>query len=315
MPIVKLSKSERRRLSVFFTCLVLAMVAWLITVLSNRYTFTAKAVVNFVNFPQKKAFHPLQSDTLDATIEGTGWQMLFSKARFMTWNVVADLKALESRNYIVMSSQLKLINANLVRNQQIVAFSPDTLYFDFSSRSTKRVPVELQSQLHFKQQFAISGDIKVKPEYITVTGPTENIRNIKAWKTDTLQASDLSEQLVKRIRLETEKEGNISIYPKTVEVTVPVEEFTEKVVEVPLKLINNKQYYNVKMFPGKVKITFTTSLNSYATINESFFDAIVDLNQWKQLNYHTLPVQLVKTPPFCTIVKIEPQSVDFIIRK
>ncbi|MGV8878844.1 MAG: YbbR-like domain-containing protein [Sphingobacteriaceae bacterium] len=315
MPIVKLSKSERRRLSVFFTCLIFALIAWLFTTLSNQYAFTVKAIVNFNNFPQKKAFHPLQSDTVDVTVEGTGWQMLFSKARFITWNVVADLKTLESKNYIILSTQLRKINSGLDKNQQIVSFSPDTLYFDFSSRSVKRVPVEVQYNLKFQKQYAINGEVEIKPNFITLVGPSENISKIKSWKTDSLVATDVNESLNRRLSLQSVKEGNMTIYPKIVEVSIPVDEFTEKTIEVPVKLINNKQFYNVKLFPAKVKITFTTSLSSYASINENFFEAVADLNQWREHGYRYFPVQLVRVPPFCKVVKVEPENVDFIIRK
>lgn len=315
MPIVKLSKSERRRLSVFFTCLVFSLIAWFVITLSNRYTFTVKAVVNFSNFPQKKAFHPLQSDTVDVNVEGTGWQMLFSKVRFMTWNLVADLKMLKSKNYIILSEQIRQINAGMDKSQQIVSFYPDTLYFDFSSRSVKRVPVELLSNIKFQKQFSINGEIEIKPSHITLIGPTENISKIKSWKTDSLLAVNVNESLNRRLNLQSAKEGNITIYPKIVEVSIPIDEFTERTIEVPIKLINNKQYFSVKLFPSKVKITFTTSLSNYTAINGSSFEAVADLNQWRDHGNHYFPIQLTRMPPYCKLVKLEPQEVDFIIRK
>ena len=35
----------------------------------------------------------------------------------------------------------------------------------------------------------------------------------------------------------------------------------KKTVSIPVKLVNNRNYYNVKIFPQKVKVTFTTSLS------------------------------------------------------
>ena len=58
---------------------------------------------------------------------------------------------------------------------------------------------------------------------------------------------------------------------------MPVDEFTEKDLEIPVKLINNRNYENVKIFPQKVKVTFTTSLSRYAEIDEDFFEATADL--------------------------------------
>src|SRR6185437_10206989 len=134
MAIIKLSATERRRVSAFFTCLVLAIFAWIITVLSNPYKFTVKEVLDFKNTPQRRAFHSLQSDTVTATIKGTGWDMLFSKINIASKSVTVDLRTLESKSFVVLSSQLDQINSRRESNQQISAFNPDTLYFDFSNR-------------------------------------------------------------------------------------------------------------------------------------------------------------------------------------
>ena len=38
------------------------------------------------------------------------------------------------------------------------------------------------------------------------------------------------------VNLQPVKEGNLSVYPKSVQVTIPVDEFTEKTLVIPVKL-------------------------------------------------------------------------------
>ncbi|HEY0246596.1 MAG TPA: YbbR-like domain-containing protein, partial [Mucilaginibacter sp.] len=274
-----------------------------------------RQVLNFKNVPQKRAFHSLQSDTVNATVKGSGWQMLFSKMNIENRTVKVDLRALDSENYVVLSTQLDAINEARVANNRIISFNPDTLYFDFSNRSTKRVRVQLAAALKYERQFSQSDKVTISPAYITLTGPSSRIDKITSWKTDSLKLTDVNETVISRLNLEPVKEGNISIYPKTVQVTVPVNEFTEKTIEIPVKLVNNSNYYNVKVFPQKVKVTFTTSLDRYADMNDELFEAKADLDMWKKFGYNTLPVMLTKLPDFCKIVKIEPKNIDFIIKK
>lgn len=315
MAFVKLSASERRRLSAFFTCLVLAAIAWVFTTLSNNYNFTVKEVLTYKNAPQKRAFRSLQPDTINTTMRGTGWQMLFSKMNNEDRNITVDLHTLENKDYVVLSSQLKDINDKKEFDEQIIGFSPDTLYFDFSNRAVKRVPVQLVSAIKYQHQFAQSNDISIKPAYVTISGPGSLVDNIKSWSTDSLVLDSVSETVRGRIDMQSPKEGNISVYPKSVQVVLPVDEFTEKTISVPVKLINNRNYYNVKVFPQKVKVTFTTSLNHYAEMDEDFFEAAADLSLWRDRGYNTLPVKLTRLPSYCKIVKIEPQNIDFIVRK
>jgi YbbR domain-containing protein len=315
MAIIKLSATERRRVSVFFTCLLLAGIAWVLVTLSRTYNFTVRHVLTYQNTPQHRAFHSLQPDTVNITVKGTGWQMLFAKMNSASHPVKIDLRTLDRENYVVLKTQIKDINKSHELQYEVVGFDPDTLYFDFSNRSVKRVPVRLIAALKYQQQFARSDDITIKPAYVTITGPSNRIDGITVWKTDSLKADDVDETIKTTVNLEPVKEGNISIYPKSVQVIVPVNEFTEKTIEVPVKLINNTEYYNVKVFPLKVRVTFTTPLNKYTDINEEYFEAQADLDLWKKRNYKMLPVKLAKIPDFCKIVKIEPQYVDFIIKK
>ena len=315
MALIKLSGSEKRRLSAFFTCLALAFLAWIFTTLANTYKFTVKEILTYKNTPQKRAFHTLQSDTVKATLQGTGWQVLFQKMNYANKNIDIDLRTLENKDYIVLSSQLKQINEDKDFEQPIVAFDPDTLYFDFSDRATKKVPVKLSADIKYLRQFAQSGNINIDPAYVTISGPDKVIDKIKYWNTDSLLVDSANETIHASVNLQPVHEGNLSIYPKSVRVRVPVDEFTEKTVQVPVKLVNNHNFYNVKIFPQKVKITFTTSLRKYSQLDDDFFEASADLDLWHERGYSTLPVKLTRLPEYCKIVKIEPQNIDFIIHK
>lgn len=315
MAIIKLSASERRRLTAFITCLVLAAIAWLLTSLSNNYNYKVKRLLIYNNAPQKRAFRPLQSDTVDVTVQGTGWDMLFARLHPVDQRVTVDLHTLEARNFIALNAQLDQINQRKETDQKIIDFDPDTLYFDFTNRSTKKVPVKLQYHIGYQPQYMQSGNILIKPAYVTLSGPSNVISKVNSWNTDSLKAEDVNELVSAKVNLQPVHEANLSVYPKTVQVQVPVDEFTEKTVEIPVKLTGNPNYYDVKIFPQKVRVTFTTSLNRYAEIDEDFFEAVADLNLWSQRNYTVLPVQLTRFPAYCKIIKIQPQNIDFIVKK
>jgi YbbR domain-containing protein len=314
MAIIKLSAIERRRLSVFITCLVLAVFAWLFVSLSNTHKYVVKQVVNFKNVPQKRAFHSLQSDTVDVSMQGTGWQMLFSKMKAANRVVDIDLHTLDSKNYVVLNAQLKQINAGRDADNQILSINPDTLYFDFTNRMVKRVPIKLMLGITYQQRFSLSDKISIKPSYVTISGPANRIAQLTEWGTDSLKLNNINENYSTRINLLSPHDGSIVIYPKAVEVRIPVDEFTEKTIEIPVKLINHN-YENVKVFPQKVRVTFTVSLNKYAETDEDNFEAIADLDLWHTKGYTTLPVKLTRLPSYCKIVSIEPRNIDFIVKK
>ena len=283
--------------------------------LSNRYVYQVQTLVHYVNFPDNKAFHSLQSDTIDLQIEGTGWQLLFSKLRINPQSVNIDLEKLEKQTYINLSDQLSYINKQFESAQKVVNIHPDILYFDFSSRAVKKIPIRLNYDIRFENHYGISDTIQIYPSYVTVTGPVNELKKLDYWYTDTLKLKNITSNYNGKISLQRPIKANISIYPKLVDLKLMVDEYTEKVVDVPIVLLNNNEFKNVKLLPDKVEITFLTTLSNYSKIDRRNFEASVDLNNWKSKGYKQLPVVISKFPEFCELVKIEPQNIDFIIQK
>ncbi|MCX2575435.1 YbbR-like domain-containing protein [Pedobacter sandarakinus] len=315
MPFIRLTKIEKRRVFTLLACLFLAIAAWLFMALNNKYIYTAKTVLVFKNTPTKRAFYPLQSDTVDLQVEGTGWQLLFSRLRISPPSISVNLSQLNTKDFVTFSDQLYNVNRQLESTQKVISVKPDTLYFDFTKRTVKKVPVKLVSRLDFVSQYGISSDILLTPKSIKVAGPSEELAKITSWPTDTLILDKIQSSSTIRIGLQHSIHKNVSIYPSSVEVKLPVDEFTEKTIDVPLKIINNKNYNSIKLYPKKIKITFLVALSNYNVVNENFIDAVVDANEWVVLNHKQLTVKLTQFPYYCKLVKISPSKVDFVIEK
>lgn len=314
MPIVSLNRIERRRISVFLSCLLLAVFAWLFFALSNNYEYKVNSKINFTNPPLNKAYHPLQDDTITLKIQGTGWQLLFSRFKLSSKIVDVSLKGLNTGNFVTVSSQLRDINLQFESNQKVVSVFPDTLFFDFTKRITKRVPVKLLYKLSFQKAFGISGPIRLDPETVIITGAAEDLEKINSWKTDSLSMNEINSSINTRVSFQKGVKNNVDVFPKFVKVIVPVDEFTEKILEIPIEVINNPGR-DVKIVPEKVKVTMLTALSNYPKIDRESLQVSVDLDKWMKNKYRQLPLQITQFPAYCKLVKTEPQIVDFFVKE
>jgi YbbR domain-containing protein len=296
----------------FFTCLIISAVIWLFYTLSESYSYVSPTAVHYINPPYNKAFHPLQPDTVNLTVQGTGWQMLFDKMRFKPASIDADIKSLATRNYIVFSDQLSRLNQKTDADHRIIAVDPDTLYFDFSTRSRKRVAVRLIEQLTFKKRFGISSEIILRPAFITITGSAAELKNIQSWPTDSLNLQNIDHSVVAKVNLSQRHGSAVDIFPPAVTASIPVDEFTEKEITIPLKILNagNRK---VRLLPSKVKVTFLSSLGKFHVDDWEKTGASVNLADWTDSRYTQLPVTLVNVPAFSRVLKIDPQTIDFMV--
>ncbi|MRX46072.1 CdaR family protein [Pedobacter puniceum] len=315
MAIIRLSAAERKRISIFFTCLLLAVTAWMFYSLSLKYDYQLKTLVTFKNLPQNKAFYPLQSDTVMLNVQGTGWQLLFNRIGVGSKEIKVDLASLEKQHFITFTEQLPTINRQFSSLQKIVSIQPDTLFFDFTTRKVKRIPVKFVSDIKYKKQFGQSKDTKLKPAYITITGPQDQLQRITYWETDTFKKKNVDASLSAKVYLKEPSEPNISLFPLSVEMQLPVEEFTEKVITIPVRVINNPDYQQVKIIPEKVTLTVMVALSYYADINEDDFTVTADLSLWRKSGASKLPVVVKNKNAYVKISQIVPQQVDFMILK
>lgn len=311
----RFSKSQRRKIAIFVRCIIISFFAWLLIAISNKYTVTLKGGIEYVNIPEKRAFHPLQSDTVSIQVKMSGWDLLLSKFNPDTSNIQVDLTNLQNKNFIVFSTQLGFINRQFPSNKQVMRVSPDTLYFDFSKQTQRKVPVKVPYNFTYRKQYGIIGETKSSPEYVTITGPLEDVANIEFLETDTIRGVQIQTDVRTVANINRNQRTNITIYPTSAEVVIPVGELTEKVIEVPLKIENAKKFSSVRTVPSKITITILLSLKDFNKWSARDFEAVVDLDSWVTHHVTSLPVILTKVPEFCKVINIEPQNVDFFVRK
>lgn len=315
MAVLNLTKLQKQKVRIFTICVVISVFAWGLFAMSSKYAYRVPAAVRYVNAPVNKAFHPLQSDTVTLQVEGSGWQVLFSKLSLQSEEIDIDLSPLKTRDWIVFSSQMGFINRQFDGTQRVVSIAPDTLYFDFSKQTVKKVPVKFVSELDFEKQFDIIDSVIINPAYVTVTGPLEDLVRIDEWDTDTLRRGNLESDLSTRLFLQQKGKANINVYPTEVEIKVPIGEVTEKVLDIPIKIENAEKFSSVRIIPSKIRVTVLVSLKNYSDITQNSFEAIINMENWRENKVKTLPVILTQFPDFCKIVKITPQNVDFIITR
>src|SRR5690606_14321357 len=289
-------------------------VAWALFAVSNRYVYSVRSDVQYVNIPDNRAFHPLQSDTVTIQVEATGWQLLFSKLRSERPKVQVDLSGLQNRNWIVLSNQLGFLNRQFPETQQVTAVMPDTLYFDFSKQTERKVPVKALYRLQFSKQYDVIDQLRVSPEYVTITGPLEDVVQIEQWETDTIRYAAVNADVHTVVNLKQNQRANINVYPTAVEVDIPVGEVTEKVLDIPLKVENAKKFRSVRLLPDKVRLTVIVSLRDFMKVSAGTFEAVVNMDDWTENDVQSLPVIITQLPEFCKLVKVEPQNVDFFVR-
>lgn len=316
MTAFQLNKSQRRKLSIFLKCVLFSFIAWVLFAISSKYIYSKHVALEYINFPENRAFSALQPDSAVVKLEATGWQLLFTTLGQDEKSIQVDLSGLKNRSYITFANQIGFINRQFPSNQRVISVSPDTLYFDFSAQNEKRVPVLIRHEITFAKRFGIIAEATTDPKYVTVRGPREELAEIKYWETDTIRIKNSNSTIKKQVNLNTRLNPNLRVRPTQVEVNIPIGEMTEKVIDLPIEVLNLSPYRSVRLLPKTVQLTVLVSLVDYAELGPDQFQAVVDLKDWFEKEERTtLPVKILKQPAFTKIIRISPQNVDFFVNK
>ena len=311
-----------RKLLVFLFFLLLSTIFWLLNELSKDSNTTISFPVKYINLPKDKVLVKELPSEFDLTIEAPGYTLLKYKLSNRLLPIIFDLNqygitilgGTEEQKFFILTSRATTgISRQLRSDVQILDIAPDSLIFEFGDIVRKTVPVIPNFSIEYAKQFMQAGEITANPDSIVISGPDRIIDTIHQVFTRFEILKEVNAPLNKEYILEDIK--NVSLSVRKVEINLPVEEFTEAVLDVPIEKIHVPDSLVLKTFPGSIKITCMVSLSNYERLTSHQFRAVVDFEGIEQNLSNKLKVSIEKSPDFVKSVKFHPINVEFIIEK
>ncbi len=310
-----------RRVMVFLFFLVISTIFWFLSALGREYTARIIYPVRYTNFPENLVMVGEPPSSLELTVNSYGYTLVRYYVSRRLMPIVFDVNSFslnrlpdtETRNFYILSSvATNRIAGQLGADIEILDIRPDTLFFSFTDMTSRKLPVKPVLDLDFDQQFMVKGNILVEPDSVTVHGPASVIDTMKFVPTMATAIRGLNESARKNIELADIDKLDFS--QRRVLVSIPVEQFTEAGIKIPVEVANLPDTLTMKTFPADITVSYLVALTDYDKVNAQLFRAMVDYNS-PPTGPGRLAVRLVNRPDFIRSVRYSPQSVDFIIER
>jgi hypothetical protein len=310
-----------RRVMVFLFFVVVSTIFWFLSALGRPYTSTIRYPVRYTNFPENRVMVGELPSSLELTVNAHGYTLLryyvsrsimpiFFDVNSFSLNRLPDTET--SNFYILTSVASNRIAGQLGSDIEILDIRPDTLFFKFTDMTRRKLRVRPVTDLGFDRQFMVKGNIGVEPDSVVVSGPASVIDTMQFVPTRKLTKRGVNDRIVQDVRLE---DINMLEYShNSVSVTIPVEQFTEASVRVPVEPVNLPDTLSMKIFPPEVTVSYLVALTDYERVSPQSFRVTVDYNSLPA-GTGRLPVNLRAQPDFIRAVRFSPESVDFIIER
>ncbi len=297
--------------AIFGVCLLLALVLLFLNKLSRKYIGEVKARIHYIHLPAGKVSTTPLPRELDLYVETTGFKLLWSKL-LKPVDVEINLSALKE-SFAVTSEMRSSIASQLSAGYSLIEIMPDTLHFTFEKGISKKVPLVADILISFRKQFDFMEPMLVKPDSVKISGPENMLDSIKSWKTERLVFEQLDKSAQDDIALVSPKNPILIVEPKKARYTIPVEEYTEKTLEVEIQKANVPGGKDVNIYPNKAKLIFRVGLSNYEHVSAETFKVVADFSGADLNKGNYVSVKIERVPSYIKSLDYTPKSVEYIL--
>lgn len=303
----------RGKLSAFLICLAISAFLWISHRLNQTYFYSINVPVKFVNLPANKALINELPDHLRFDIKTNGLKLFFVLLRRPFNEITIDFNKLKSDNkqqaYSISSGNIKLSETTKL-NVDVKRISPDTLFFVSKTGITKNVAVKAIISANPEKGYVLSKPV-ISPAFITINGDSISVNGIDSISTAPLYLNQVNSNYNGQLALLRPSE-NVFLNINEVNISIKADKLLEKQIEVPLTALGIAPSTVAKLFPSKVKITYSAARNDFSEISSDDFKAVVN---YSKHHNNKMMVELSTVPTQAKILSIEPTEVEFLLFK
>lgn len=299
--------------AILMACIGIAFVFWLFTKLSKDYRSEVTAEITYTAPLGKIESRPPESK-LDVSIEGKGWDLLFhSFFGNNTPKINVPLKDTTEQEINMLSIETRM-RRFLPSEADILGINPKNIKITLEPKVRKEILIKLVQNVTLAPQQQFEIPIQIFPKYVSIIGPASVVENVNEWKTELLVLNDLSEDIPDgEIGILPFNNSKVTFEPNKLALGIKVETFTEKMIQVPIQIVNSPAD-SLVINPKFITIRCTVAMKEYDNLTAKSFKAIIDFNTPEAMKGSELTIRLTNEPNgIANLLEYQPKKVEFFV--
>lgn len=300
---------------VFLFFVLVSFAFWMLQTLDDVYQTEFKVPLRLKNVPKEAVLTSELPNEVRVRVEDRGTVLLnymLGRTFFPVSFDFNDYRDKGTHVHISSAELLKKVAAQLNVSTHLISVRPDTLDFIYTMGKAKKVPVRLSGEVRAGLQYYVS-HIGFVPDSVIAYAPQEVLDTLTAAYTERVDLENVADTLHKRVSLQKLK--GVKFVPAYNDLSVYVDMYSEKTVEVPIVGINFPANKVLRTFPSKVQVTFQVGLMHFKEISSEDFFIGVTYEDILKTNGDKLLLTLKSVPDYVSHARIIPASVDYLIEQ
>lgn len=314
---VKLSQKA----TIFSFCLMLSVFFWFLSSLSKNYTTDLSFPIEYVGYSNDFILVEEPPLAVEGQVFGSGYELIGEQFSLNKKALEIDLKSArptkqKNTYYIEIKRLREDIDDRLDQDIQLQYLKPDSIYFKTQRRISKKVAVITRLEVDLESGYQLRGEVTVNPKMVKVSGPKSFIDTLQVLYTEEFETSELDDSSKIELKIVVPENINgLQLEEEIVSASIPVEKFTEKEIELDLEIETSSSKTDLKTFPSKVTVKVLVPISLYENLDNSLVQAKVYYKTSRDKGANKLPVRIEGLPKYAKLIRVEPDRVEFILRK
>lgn len=310
--------------SKYLIFLSISAILWLITSLQKEYETTLHLRVVYPNLGQYAPGDSLPS-SLEVKIKTDGYTLM----RYFTFRTQAPLELMFDVQRAQRECRLLISSAQLNQSLQarldhlapnarktIVSITPSEIDIRLARLHAKSVPVVNRTHIEPSDGFLLNS-ILLEPNNVTVYGSKSQLAALQEVFTDTITIRQRESAPLLKEEIPLQPIEGIRFSTSRVQAKMQFIQFTEKHIEVPIRIENLPPDVSLTLLPSQATLRVAIPITLFDKVGPNDFVLSVDYNELQQeprdaSRESTLTVVLSQPPEWLIHYSIQPDKIQFI---
>lgn len=305
---------EQRPYHILAGSILLALLLWFMVKLGETYSSRISVPLTLTALGSDLALESPLPETIDVTVEGPGWQLLYLS---IADQMMLDVPASAVRgDRIVLGS--RLLGSALKLPQGVVAVQayPETLVVRTERAFEKKVPLRFNtSLLTFREGFGLTGALTLEPDSVVLTGSERFVQGITSWPVEERAFEQLTAPVMETLAIVDSLPGVVRRNVDRVRLFVPVEQLADvRFHDVPVTVEDVPLGREVLLAHSRVDVIVRGGISRLAQYASKDFQAIIDYPALMADTTGTI-VPRILMPESFKLLQLDPPAIGYTIRK
>lgn len=305
-----------KNILVFFVFVVLAFSFWIIQYFQQTMEREITIPLTYENIPGEI----ILSDSIPTEItmrvsdKGTVLLKYFYNKRYMSIDI--DLKdiPLNKNSYTLDRTRLNYEISDLLSNStQLISYKPERIQIAYAPLEKKELPIRIDGKMNPAPGFIFIDTIHINPSKIWVYGNKSTLDTLTYIQTENINKENINKPVNFNVKLNSPP--GVTLSEKQVNISSGIEEYTEKVFELPVICYGIPESTNVRFFPSTVEVTCRMALSLYSQLEEDDLIISTDYQTLVDNPGNNISINLTHKPEWLISYKLTPSTVEFLIEK